>query len=151
MLHQTHMEQTDHYIVALGYRVGAGLIDLAIFLPLCKVTDWLLFASYNGTDDSSIRLLSLVPLMAWPLSWWAWKQTPGGWALSSQVVNRQQDAPNLAQAVWRFIAMWMCILPLGLGFWAASWDAKKRTWYDRLSATTVIGDASMTPPGEVKF
>lgn len=137
-------------IVGLGYRFGAGLVDLIIFCGACGLLQLTLF-NHPHPEPSAVRALALLPMLIWPLCWWAFGRGPGGWMMSSRLVNADGSRLGLFRALWRFVAMWLTLLPLGLGFWSGAWNKQGRTWYDRLSRTRVTGDESFLPPGEVKF
>ena len=77
--------------------------------------------------------------------------TPGGWLMSARVVNSLNQPPTLIQAMWRFVAAAITLIPIGSGYWMGRWNDERRTWFDRLSGTKVVGDNSFLPPGEVKF
>ena len=144
------MKQTGEQIVGLWYRSGASFFDILIFGSACAILQ-LAFFNQSYPEPEIIRAIVLLPILLWPLCWWAFGRTPGGWLMSSRVVNNSNQTPSLLQATWRFVVMASTVVPLGSGHWAAYWHDERKTWFDRLSGTKVVGDESFLPPGEVKF
>lgn len=71
---------------------------------------------------------------------WFWThggQTPGMRAWRIQV-HRDDGAPlRWRDALLRFGAAWLAVLPAGWGFWSGFFDAEKRCWHDRVTRTRI--------------
>ena len=144
------MKQPGEQIVSLWYRSGAFALDILIFGAACALLQLALFGRPHP-EPELIRAIVLLPLLLWPLCWWGFGTTPGGWLMSARVVNSLNQPPTLIQAMWRFVAAAITLIPIGSGYWMGRWNDERRTWFDRLSGTKVVGDNSFLPPGEVKF
>lgn len=135
-------------------RVGATLIDTLIVV--C-VTLPLLIAIYGRSyfDDSGERLVAGLAdfLISWVapavavIAFWLYKQaTPGKMAISAKVVDaRTGSTLSPGQAIGRYLAYYLALLPLGLGLFWIAFDPKKQGWHDKLAGTVVIRSKSRGP------
>ncbi|MBI4610343.1 MAG: RDD family protein [Candidatus Rokubacteria bacterium] len=69
-------------------------------------------------------------------------QTPGKMLLSLQVVGRDGSAVGYGRAAWRWVAMGLAVLPLGLGFLGVMLTRDRRGLHDWLAGTRVVRSAS---------
>ncbi len=58
--------------------------------------------------------------------------------LGLTVVNRSALPPGSAAGFKRTLGMVVGVIPLGLGFWSASWDLEGRAWHDKMADTEVV-------------
>lgn len=65
-------------------------------------------------------------------------QTVGMRAWRIRVVREDGRALEWPRAVARFAAGVLATAPAGLGLWWSAFDAQKRGWHDRLTATRVV-------------
>lgn len=65
-------------------------------------------------------------------------QTLGMRAWRIRVVSEDGGPISWPRAAARFAASLLSLLPFGLGFWWALFDARRRSWHDRLTGTRVI-------------
>jgi len=107
-------------------RFGASLIDLVLVAVVNMATFqsaqsfWTLWAAYHG-------LL------------WAWKGTTlGGAVLNLRLVRLDGRAMDWQTAVVRVLGAVVSLVPLGLGFFWASWDPEFQSWHDRIAGTTIV-------------
>lgn len=70
--------------------------------------------------------------------WWRRGQTLGMVSWRIRVTNPAGGPISLAQAITRFIAVFVSMAPLGLGFWWALLEPDGRTWHDRISGTILV-------------
>jgi hypothetical protein len=70
--------------------------------------------------------------------WWRRGQTLGMASWRIRVTNQAGGPITLAQAITRFIAVFVSLLPAGLGFWWALLEPDGRTWHDRMSGTMLV-------------
>lgn len=72
---------------------------------------------------------------------WFWThggQTLGMKAWRIRVIRADGTPLGLRDAVCRYFAAALSLLPMGLGFWWAAVDAAGLAWHDRLSGTRLI-------------
>ena len=140
-------------------RVGATLIDafllLLITVPiLVSIYGW----SYFDPDKTGILagpadfLISWVlPAIAVVLFWLVKQATPGKLAVSARVVDAATGNPiSVGQAIGRYIAYFVSMLPLGLGIFWVAFDSKKQGWHDKLAGTVVVRPKN-NGPESVRF
>lgn len=133
-------------------RVGATLIDTIIFTVGLVVLltlfhgrdylDWYMHADRDpfGTYSTGSAILQNVLVIGVTLYLWVrYLGTPGKLLLSCHVVDATtHQALRPAQAVWRYFAYILSLLPLGLGFLWVAWDKRKQAFHDKLANTVVI-------------
>lgn len=89
---------------------------------------------------SRIMFWTLLTLYVLALSWWiSRRRTLGQRATGTAVVDEQHGTRiGFRRALLRTLAMAISAAPLGLGFWWALWDRRKRTWHDMIAGTKAI-------------
>jgi uncharacterized RDD family membrane protein YckC len=65
-------------------------------------------------------------------------QTLGMRAWRIRLVREDGGRVGWGRALVRFLAAWVAVLPLGLGYWWSLFDPQRRCWHDRLSRTAVV-------------
>jgi uncharacterized RDD family membrane protein YckC len=136
-------------------RVGATLIDTVIIIIVLMVPLSFIYGQQYLLGDQYLRgfwdliLGYVVPIVATIWFWLRFMGTPGKMALKLRVVDaRTGNKLSLGQAIGRYFAYILSILPLGLGFIWIGIDSRKQSWHDKLAGTVVIRD---TTPVPVKF
>ena len=129
-------------------RTGAALLDSAIFAVLAAL---LLGPVYFTADFWSLEgLLSnglTVLLTVW--LWLKFLGTPGKLLLNCQVVDAQRFKPlSIKQAVLRYFAYIVSLLPLGLGFFWIAWDKRKQGFHDKIANSVVLYEAQLEADDE---
>jgi uncharacterized RDD family membrane protein YckC len=96
-----------------------------------------------------VTLAGAIFVMFWTLV----GQTPGMRFLSIRVTNEDGTRnPTPRMATRRFLAVFVSLVPLGLGFLAILRDPKRRAWHDRIAGTEVIYDmAARTAPHSARL
>ncbi len=129
-------------------RVGATLIDTMILLAVIAPLLWLLYGaayftesrepfSYAGVGD--FMLNQILPLLAAVVLWVKFRGTPGKRLLDCLVVDANTlQAITVRQAVIRYFAYIISILPLGLGFLWIIWDKRRQGFHDMVAKTVVL-------------
>ena len=126
-------------------RFCATLIDLVVFmlvisLPLTLIygeSYWSDTAMFKGFWDILIGQILPVVLTLW--FWLRYLGTPGKMVLKLEIVDQtslQKMRPT--QAVIRYFAYLVSILPFGLGFIWIAFDKRKQGWHDKLAGTVVV-------------
>jgi uncharacterized RDD family membrane protein YckC len=104
-------------LVVLGIRVGNPVPPGSWWFPLCLLT--IAAAFFSGF-------------------WAHGGQTVGMRTWRIRVVRADGGALTLPQALARFTAGIVALLPAGLGLWWSVFDAAKRGWHDRWTGTRVV-------------
>lgn len=126
-------------------RVGATLIDtiiivIVLMLPLSFIYGeqyWLGGEYIHGFWD--VLLGYVVPIVATIWFWLRYMGTPGKMALKLKIVDAKTgNRLSLGQAIGRYFAYIISMIPFGLGFIWVGIDGKKQGWHDKLAGTVVI-------------
>lgn len=129
-------------------RLAATLLDSILFIALTSLLLYLLYGgdyfsepqqafSFYGTGD--FLLNQILPLLAAVFFWTRYRGTPGKRLLNCLVVDANTlQAISLRQAVLRYFAYIVSILPLGLGFLWIIWHKRKQGWHDLIAHTVVL-------------
>lgn len=112
--------------VAFWPRFGASAIDLVVVGFLNAIT--------FGEVRSFWLLLGLYHFVMW-----MWKGTTlGGSILGLRLIRLDGRRLDWQTCAVRLLGSVVSLLPLGLGFFWASWDEASQSWHDRIAGTTVV-------------
>jgi uncharacterized RDD family membrane protein YckC len=143
---------------ALLRRLAALVYDTLLLLAVLFVATFLVLPLTGGeavpAGSPGFRsYLFLVAFLYFALPWTRSGQTLGlkAWRLRVE----RQDGGRLTpwDALWRFLAGALALLPLGVGLLWVLVDRDRLAWHDRLSGTRVVrvfepaGPRRPTPPG----
>ena len=135
----------DTLLVAALLVVASALVTLPVQMGLG--------VKLNPAHPLFRGYLALVILGFYLYFWTHGGQTLGMNAWRLRLVRRDGRPPGIADALRRWGAAWLSLLPLGLGFLWAVVDREGLMWHDRWSGTHVVllpGDDSPRPPRTVK-
>ncbi len=131
--------------VGFWARLGASVIDTILVI---MITFPLLYLIYGGEyfyGGETVQgwpdfLVSYVfPISAIILFWVYKSATPGKIALLAKIVDvKTGNKASIKQSIIRYLAYYVSLIPLGLGFLWIAWDAKKQGWHDKIAGTVVI-------------
>lgn len=128
-------------------RVVASLIDtVLVSLVLAPILALLGREAHFGLTDEipplSDNLLNLLLPAAIIIAFWLIKQgTPGKLLMGARVVDAQTGATlTTGQAIGRYLAYYVSLIPFCLGFFWVGFDARKQGWHDKLAGTVVVLD-----------
>ena len=94
---------------------------------------------YTGRGASAELLQWVLPAIAVIIFWVARQATPGKMAISATIVDAQTGKrPTTGQFIGRYLAYYVSMIPLFLGFFWIGIDAKKQGWHDKLAGTVVV-------------
>ena len=132
--------------VGFWKRVGASLIDtLAVFAVILPVLIAVYGTNYFSMAQGGLAgpvdfLVQLVfPAVAVILFWRFRGATPGKMLISARVVDAKTLVPlSNGQAIGRYFAYFVSMLPLMLGFIWVAIDKRKQGFHDKLAGTLVI-------------
>lgn len=146
------MQNNELEYVGFWARVGAAIIDslltLVITMPLVLwIYGWAYFESEKFIQGPADFVIScLFPMIAVILFWLKKQATPGKMAVSAIVVDATTGQPmSVGQAIGRYLAYFISLIPLGLGIWWVAFDARKQGWHDKLAGTVVVRPKNRTP------
>jgi uncharacterized RDD family membrane protein YckC len=140
-MQKQHMEYAGFWV-----RVGATIIDslliMAITFPLLvSIYGWGYFdVEQTGViaGPADFLITWILPMVAVILFWLAKQATPGKMAVSAKVVDAKTgNTMSVGQSTGRYIAYFVSIIPIGLGFIWVAFDSKKQGWHDKLAGTVV--------------
>lgn len=151
------MNDAGEEVQYLGFRARfvAFLADSTaatlILAPLAsKVFDQIVMSDYDLSDQA--ELMALLQRLTTQLSFdllllgtifvlfWVFKNaTPGKMIFKSVIVDASTlAAPSTAQNIIRYLAYYISLLPLGLGFIWIAFDRRKQGWHDKIARTVVV-------------
>ena len=137
----------DKEYAGFWIRFGAMLIDLVVmiivlYIPLTMIDGeeyWIGEQFIYGFWD--VILGYIVPIVVTIWFWLRYKGTPGKMATKLRIVDAATgNKMTTGQAIGRYFAYTIAILPLCLGLIWVGIDKKKQGWHDKLAGTVVIRD-----------
>ncbi|MES2671252.1 MAG: RDD family protein [Pseudomonadota bacterium] len=141
------MEASNLEYVGFWSRVGAAIVDALLvvvitFPPLVSIYGWEYFTSEKpgfiaGPTDF---LISWVLPFVVTVLFWVWRQaTPGKMVVSARIVDAKTGGTiSVGQAMGRYVAYFISMLPLGLGIFWVAFDPRKQGWHDKIAGTIVV-------------
>jgi uncharacterized RDD family membrane protein YckC len=141
-------------------RLGAGMIDLAILLPVGLILAWLAGqitgvhlpeSRHYGLDfwldlllSSDPALLGVIGLLVATAAIYVaifqitWAATPGMRLLGLAIIDLYGDPPSVIRSIARTVGYLLSAITLGLGFLWIGFDRERRGLHDWLSGTHVV-------------
>lgn len=121
-------------------RFGAILYDNLLILALMILASLAFIAVRGGesvaSGDSVYRFVLLIIAYLFYVGYWAhYGRTLGMQSWRMQLETANGEKPDFARASLRFFAVFLSLVPLGLGFWWQLWDKDGLAWHDRMSGT----------------
>lgn len=150
------MESEELEYVSFWPRLGAWILDtlllgLVTWPLLIMAYGWQVLDKQPFAGPFDLLVSYVFPTVATALFWTEKQATPGKMAIASRVVDaRTGRSISFGKAVGRYLAYFLSILPLGLGFVWIAFDQKKRGWHDLLAGSVVIR-ANHRGPQPVRF
>lgn len=133
-------------------RAGASLLDtilmMIIFFPVLTA----IYGKGYWSDESftqgfwDIIFNYILPAIAVIVFWIYKSATPGKMALRLTIVDAETGGkPSTGQFIGRYLAYYLSMLPLFLGFIWVAFDKRKQGWHDKLAGTVVIRNNQTEP------
>lgn len=128
-------------------RVGASLIDAVLIVAITYPVLYTIYGAGYFDDEAQGFLAGpadfliswVLPAVASIVFWLKRQATPGKMALSLRVVDAKTgNTLSVGQSIGRYLAYFLSMLPLGLGFIWVAFDARKQGWHDKLSGAVVV-------------
>jgi uncharacterized RDD family membrane protein YckC len=128
-------------------RFGAMLIDLVVMIILLYIPLTMIYGEEYWIGEQFIYgfwdviLGYIVPIVVTIWFWLRYSGTPGKMATKLRIVDAATgNKMTTGQAIGRYFAYTIAILPLCLGLIWVGIDKKKQGWHDKLAGTVVIRD-----------
>jgi len=128
-------------------RFGAFFIDLIVMFIVLYIPLSFIYGENYWVGDQyisdfwDVMLGYVVPFVATIWFWIRHMGTPGKMATKLTIVDASTgNKLTTGQAIGRYFAYMLAMLPIGLGFIWIGIDKKKQGWHDKLSGTVVIRD-----------
>jgi uncharacterized RDD family membrane protein YckC len=144
------MEEKEY--AGFWIRFGAALIDSVIMLIIIAIPLTAIYGEGYWTSEQSVMgfwdviFNYILPSAATIWLWLKYMATPGKMALKLIVVDATTgNKLTTGQAIGRYFAYFVAMLPLGLGFIWVGIDKKKQGWHDKLAGTVVIRNTGKEP------
>ena len=119
-----------------------ALLILIIALPILTIVyGWSYFDDTTGLIAGPVDFLVSWVLPGIASIWFLlrFRATPGKLVVEAYVVDAKTgESMTFRQAVLRYFASWISLLPLGMGFLWIAIDPKKQGWHDKIAGTVVF-------------
>lgn len=136
---------SDTSYAGFWIRLWATLIDSVVMLVVLYIPLRFIYGEEYGLGDQLIYgfwdvfLGYVVPVCATVWFWRKYLATPGKLVTKLKVVDASTgETMSTGQAIGRYFAYFISILPLCLGFFWIAIDDKKQGWHDKLAGTVVF-------------
>ncbi|MFT7375658.1 MAG: putative RDD family membrane protein YckC [Oceanospirillaceae bacterium] len=137
----------DKEYAGFWIRFGAMLIDLVVMIILLYIPLTMIYGEEYWIGEQFIYgfwdviLGYIVPIVVTIWFWLRYSGTPGKMATKLRIVDAATgNKMTTGQAIGRYFAYTIAILPLCLGLIWVGIDKKKQGWHDKLAGTVVIRD-----------
>jgi uncharacterized RDD family membrane protein YckC len=137
----------DKEYAGFWIRFGAMLIDLVVMIILLYIPLTMIYGEEYWIGEQFIYgfwdviLGYIVPIVVTIWFWLRYSGTPGKMATKLRIVDAATgNKMTTGQAIGRYFAYTIAVLPLCLGLIWVGIDKKKQGWHDKLAGTVVIRD-----------
>ena len=137
----------DEAVEYVGFwaRVGASIIDTVLALLILLPVTTLIYGRQYWESPALIKgpadfvLNWLLPAVAVVLFWIYRQATPGKIAIGARIVDAKTGGrPSTGQLIGRYLAYYVSIFGLMIGFIWVAFDPRKQGWHDKLAGTVVV-------------
>ncbi len=126
-------------------RTGAAIIDTLLIVALIAPMLTAIYGSDYWAGDFStqgiwdILLNYVLPVIVVIVFWIYRSATPGKIVLKLSIVDANTGGkPSIGQFIGRYLAYYISMIPLFLGFFWVGIDKRKQGWHDKLAGTVVV-------------
>jgi uncharacterized RDD family membrane protein YckC len=137
----------DKEYAGFWIRFGAMLIDLVVMIIVLYIPLTMIYGEEYWVGEQfiygfwDVMLGYIVPIIVTIWFWLRYEGTPGKMATKLRIVDAATgNKMTTGQAIGRYFAYTIAILPLCLGLIWVGIDKKKQGWHDKLAGTVVIRD-----------
>ncbi len=139
------MEYAGFWLRLAAVMIDVILMMIVLYIPLLFIygQDYLTAGqTIHGFWD--VMLTYVLPFIATIWFWLRFMVTPGKMAVRLKVVDASTgEKMSTGQAIGRYFAYLVAMLPLGLGLLWIGFDKRKQGWHDKLAGTVVIRDGEV--------
>lgn len=135
----------DQQYAGFWIRTGAAIIDSILVLIIIVPVLTAIYGAEYWASDSLIQgswdvLFNYVlPAIAVIIFWIYRSATPGKMVTRLTIVDAKTGGkPSVGQFIGRYLAYYVSMIPLFLGFIWVGIDKRKQGWHDKLAGTVVI-------------
>ena len=146
------MKNDELDYVGFWPRVGASLVDTILLGIIVYPLLTAFYGESYWTSEEFVKgpldfLLSWVfPAIAVIIFWVAKQATPGKMAVAARIVDAKTgNAASTGQLIGRYLAYYLSMIPLFLGFIWVAFDERKQGWHDKLAGTVVVRQKNRQP------
>lgn len=146
------MKNDELEYVGFWPRVGASLVDTILLGIIIYPLLTAFYGESYWTSEEFVKgpldfLLSWVfPAIAVIMFWVAKQATPGKMAVAAKIVDAKTgNAATTGQLIGRYLAYYLSMIPLFLGFIWVAFDERKQGWHDKLAGTVVVRQKNRQP------
>jgi uncharacterized RDD family membrane protein YckC len=137
------MDSENQY-AGFWQRTLATIIDSIWLYGIIYTILWFLVGPEIFSQDASYTMTQftfewVIPLIVVMAFWIVKSATPGKMVFQMKIVDAETFQPvSPARLLVRYLAYFVSMLPLFLGFLWIAWDKKKQGWHDKLAKTVVV-------------
>ena len=150
-------ESSEYEYAGFWVRLLASIIDsvciLAVAVPLLYMVYGQAYfadtiaATFSTSTDSAgtfrgpadVLINYVLPAVAIVVFWIYRSATPGKMMLGLKIIRTDGGEKLTAgQSIGRYLAYYLSMIPLFLGFIWVAFDARKQGWHDKLAGTLVV-------------
>ena len=150
----------DYEYAGFWIRLGANLIDLIIIIVIYSVLSGLLMLAFSDLLFSTVYhqggymhyrhgysfynfwelfFKYFLPFIVTIWFWLKFQATPGKMAANLKLVDAKTgNTLTTGQAIGRYFAQILSLIPFGLGYLWIAFDRRNQSWHDKLADTVVI-------------
>ncbi len=135
----------DKEYAGFWIRFGAALIDMVVMFIIIVIPLFFIYGEALFLEDKQIHgfwdfmLSYVVPCVGTIWFWLKYRGTPGKMATKLEIVDAVTgNSMSTGQAIGRYFAYILAVLPLCLGFIWVGIDKRKQGWHDKLAGTVVV-------------
>jgi uncharacterized RDD family membrane protein YckC len=137
---QPDLAYADFWVRAWAAFLDTVLLAIVIF-PMMSATygnDWHRL-DYFVLGPLDLLFTWILPAFYSILFWKFKGATPGKMAVKIKIVDASTgNPPTLRQLLIRYLASYLSLLPLGIGYIWADFDPRRQAWHDKLACTVVV-------------
>lgn len=120
-------------------RTVATIIDNIWMYALVYMLMMAVIGNLNEVSIAALSIEWLLPFIV-VIAFWSIKQaSPGKMLFGMRIVDAEtlEKVPTIRLVV-RYLAYFISMIPLGLGFFWVAFDKRKQGWHDKIAGTVII-------------
>ncbi|MFD1123342.1 RDD family protein [Methylophilus flavus] len=140
------MQADEIEYVGFWARAIASIVDTILVTVIVLPFFMVIYGKAFWTGEIVLGPIgNLISWLLFPVAvivfWLTKEATPGKMMFSAKVVDADTgNTLSKGQAIGRYLAYYLALIPFGLGFLWVAFDKRKQGWHDKLAGTVVIRD-----------